>query len=145
MSSANGSGMRWNPGGSFHPPSSIFSAFISTIQVIGNVGQTYVNVIITDVSQDAVGKAPHALPVRRGRTIDTKTRTCGSSAQNIGDELRRTSASTSAIFFFLIIVLKRALNVRLLPEYICQNWRSCTLGSKSDNRREEIGKTISSG
>lgn len=26
MSSANGSGMRWNPGGSFHPPSSLFSA-----------------------------------------------------------------------------------------------------------------------
>jgi hypothetical protein len=38
-------------------------------------------------------------------------------AQNMGDELRLVSAIAIPIFFFEIIDLRRALNVRLLPEY----------------------------
>ena len=44
--------------------------------------------------------------------------TCGSIAQKMGDEFRRVSARTIAIFFFLIIVRSRAVNVRLLPENV---------------------------
>jgi hypothetical protein len=49
-----------------------------------------------------------------------ETRTCGSKAQNTGEELLRSRVSTTPIFFFLIIDLMSALRVRLLPEYVCQ-------------------------
>lgn len=47
--------------------------------------------------------------------------TCGTSAQKRGDALLRIIARTSPIFFFLTSDFSRALNVRLLPEYIYEN------------------------
>ncbi len=44
-------------------------------------------------------------------------RTCGSTAQNTGEALRRVRARTIAIFFFEIIVRSSAVKVRLLPAY----------------------------
>ena len=55
--------------------------------------------------------------------------TCGSTAQKIGDELRRVSARAIAIFFLLIIVRRSAVKVRLLPEYVCQMRRSHGMGT----------------
>jgi hypothetical protein len=39
-------------------------------------------------------------------------------AQKMGDELRLVSASAIPIFFLEIIDLRRALKVRLLPEWV---------------------------
>ena len=66
------------------------------------------------------GRRPWRPPSRRGYIgdkFDRDARTCGSIAQNMGLALRRVSASTIAIFFFLISVRNRAVNVRRLPEY----------------------------
>ena len=49
-------------------------------------------------------------------------RTWGSSAQNCGAALRRVEARTRASFFFFNRVRRRALKVRLLPEYA---WVQC--------------------
>lgn len=52
--------------------------------------------------------------------IDRNFQTCGKRAQKTGDEFRRVNASTRPILFFLIMDRRRALNVRLLPEYDCE-------------------------
>ena len=62
--------------------------------------------------------------------------TCGSIAQKIGDELRRVSARTIAIFFLLIIVRSSAVNVRLLPEYVCQDCKLVMKHTTTGPRRK---------
>ena len=69
----------------------------------------------------ATPEDPGGPSARRGYIGDKFDRdglTCGSTAQKMGDELRRVRASAIAIFFFLIIVRSSAVNVRLLPEYV---------------------------
>ena len=110
MSSQNGSGTRWKPGGSRQPLSSTFSACQR---------QQAVSAFITWTR--GTPEDPGAPSARRGYIGDKCDRdalTCGSTAQKMGDELRRVSASAMAIFFFLIIVRSSAVKVRLLPEYV---------------------------
>jgi len=86
MSSAKGNGTRWRPAGSFHPPSSTFSP-----------------------CRQSVIRFVYSLK-------KNEKRTWGKRAQNAGDAFLLVRVRTKPIFFFLIIVFKRALKVRLLPE-----------------------------